>query len=57
MIDGSAMISAHGSREMPVWGDRYMAATEPGDSPTTVERRERAQINALVRYLETIQKR
>jgi hypothetical protein len=42
---------------MPVWGDRYRGAAEPGDSPAAVEKRARAQINALVRYLETIQER
>jgi hypothetical protein len=51
------MYFSHGSREMPVRGHRYRAATEPGDSPAAVERRARAQINALVRYLETIQER
>ena len=57
MIDGRAMVAAHGSREMPVWGDRYRNAAEAGESPTKVEQRARAQINALVRYLEIIQER
>jgi mono/diheme cytochrome c family protein len=56
MIDGRAAVAAHGSREMPVWGDRYRAAGS-GDSPKMVEQRARAQIGALVRYLETLQEK
>lgn len=55
IIDGRAAVAAHGGRDMPVWGDRYRVATESGESPTVVEQRARAQINALVRYLEAIQ--
>ena len=56
MIDGRAAVAAHGSREMPVWGDRYRAA-ESGDSPKTVEQRAHAQIDALVGYLQTLQEK
>ena len=56
MIDGRAAVAAHGSREMPVWGDRYRAA-ESGDNPKMVEQRARAQIDALVKYLETLQEK
>jgi mono/diheme cytochrome c family protein len=56
MIDGRAAVAAHGSREMPVWGNRYRAA-ESGDSPKMVEQRARAQIDALVRYLQTLQEK
>ena len=56
MIDGRAAVAAHGSREMPVWGDRYRAA-ESGDSPKMVEQRARAQIDALVKYLQTLQEK
>ena len=51
-----AAVAAHGSREMPVWGDRYRAA-ESGDNPKMVEQRARAQIDALVKYLETLQEK
>lgn len=53
MIDGRNIIRAHG-QEMPVWGDRYQAAT-------TSERGEDAEMIALGRmlslvyYLESIQ--
>ena len=56
MIDGRAAVAAHGSREMPVWGGRYRAA-ESGDSPKMVEQRARAQIDALVKYLQTLQEK
>ena len=57
IIDGRAAVAAHGPRDMPVWGDRYRVATEAGESPAEVETRARAQINALVRYLEAIQEK
>lgn len=56
MIDGRAAVAAHGSREMPVWGDRYRAA-ESGDGPKIVEQRARAQIDALVKYVQTLQEK
>jgi hypothetical protein len=55
LIDGRATVAAHGARDMPVWGDRYRAATEAGENPREIELKARAQINALVRYLEAIQ--
>lgn len=55
IIDGRATVAAHGARDMPVWGDRYRVATEAGESPKVVELRARAQIDALVQYLEGIQ--
>ena len=57
MIDGRAIVAAHGQREMPVWGDRYRKRVEPGESAATIEQRARAQIGGLVRYLETIQEK
>jgi hypothetical protein len=40
---------------MPVWGDRYRRAIEANEPPAAIERRARAQIAALVRYIESIQ--
>lgn len=54
-IDGRAIVAAHGQREMPVWGDRYRRAIEANEPPAAIERRARAQIAALVRYIESIQ--
>ena len=55
IIDGRAIVAVHGPREMPVWGDRYRKAIEPNEPPAMIERRARAQIAALVKYIETIQ--
>jgi hypothetical protein len=57
IIDGRAIVAAHGQREMPVWGDRYRRPVEANESAAAIERRARAQIAALVRYLKTIQAR
>jgi len=54
IIDGRALVAAHGKREMPVWGDRYSVPMR-GESPATVEKRVRAQIDALIDYLKSIQ--
>lgn len=51
IIDGTG-IGAHGTREMPVWGDAFRAARE-GLSAEAAERR----IDAIVRYLGLIQAR
>jgi mono/diheme cytochrome c family protein len=49
IIDGRG-ITAHGNRDMPVWGDAFRSAPD-GLSPETAQ----ARIDAIVRYLETIQ--
>ena len=54
IIDGRSLVAAHGKREMPVWGDRYSVAL-PGESSTMIEKRVRAQIDALIDYLKSIQ--
>ena len=51
IIDGRG-VPAHGSREMPVWGDAFRSARE-GLSPEAAK----ARIDAVVRYLEAIQER
>ena len=54
VIDGRAIVAAHGQRAMPIWGDRYSVAI-PGEDPAMVEKRVRAQIDALIDYLKSIQ--
>ena len=46
-IDGREDVAAHGTREMPVWGDRFHAP-EGGIDP---------RIRAIVAYLDTLQER
>ncbi|MGI9476952.1 MAG: c-type cytochrome [Hyphomicrobiaceae bacterium] len=55
-IDGRADVAAHGAREMPVWGDRYRLTRLPNETRSAAERRTRARINALVRYVEGLQR-
>jgi mono/diheme cytochrome c family protein len=57
IIDGRGIVAAHGQREMPVWGDRYRRITEANETSAEIEKRARAQIEALVRYLKTIQEK
>jgi hypothetical protein len=51
IIDGRG-VGAHGIREMPVWGDAFRS--DPGGlSPEGAQ----ARIDAIIRYLQTIQER
>ena len=54
VIDGRAEVKAHGSRDMPVWGD-YFGAEKPKASRTVKEAEAQARIGALLTYLESIQ--
>lgn len=61
-IDGRAQAKAHGTREMPVWGDRYQAGLQQryrsGSDivrKAQVETVIRARILTLIYYLRTIQ--
>ena len=51
-IDGRKDVAAHGSREMPVWGDSLARAVNDND---TRERRIERAIQMLVQYLQTLQ--
>jgi mono/diheme cytochrome c family protein len=50
-IDGRELRAAHGDRQMPIWGDIF-AALERGDEDVVA-----ARINAVVRFIETLQYR
>ncbi|HEY8155262.1 MAG TPA: c-type cytochrome [Myxococcota bacterium] len=53
-IDGRFALPAHGSREMPVWGDRF-GETIP--EPSVAEEITRGKIAVLVEYLKSIQRK
>ncbi len=62
MIEGrqETMMASHGTREMPMWGQRYMRRTDevPSFDPLTEEQKEiyvRTRILSLIEYLSTIQ--
>jgi len=53
MIDGRFSVQAHGTREMPVWGERMgERIPEAGVSEEVV----RGQISVLIEYLKSIQR-
>ena len=48
-IDGRTFVRAHGTRDMPVWGDRLKITVGP-DEPVI-----RQRIDAIARHLESMQ--
>ncbi|WP_239491047.1 c-type cytochrome [Luteitalea sp. TBR-22] len=50
IIDGRKQVDGHGGKDMPVWGDAFKEAGGGSDEAAI-----KARIDALVRYLETIQ--
>lgn len=52
MVDGRAVIPAHGSREMPVWGYELEART-PDDMPGRAGAQE--MLSRIIDYLRTLQ--
>lgn len=57
-IDGSAIVAAHGNREMPVWGfvfsqPRAAAGTPAGLTPRETQQR----IQSVVAYIRSIQEK
>jgi len=56
VIDGRAEVAAHGDRDMPVWGDRYMRqyVSEYGPDESN-EFWVRARVLELVYYIQSIQ--
>jgi len=51
-IDGREIVTAHGTREMPVWGERFDADQAEGAAR---EKAVRERVNALAVYLLSIQ--
>jgi mono/diheme cytochrome c family protein len=59
VIDGRAQVKSHGSRDMPIWGDRYAtsAAEHFVGSPYDQEAYIRGRVLILVDYLRRIQQK
>lgn len=60
VIDGRQGVKGHGSRDMPIWGDRYSqenvkAAEHYVDMPYDMEMYARGRIIALIDYLHRLQ--
>lgn len=56
-IDGRAQIGAHGTRDMPVWGDRYKAVAGERYGPYGAEQIVRGRILELVYYIQSLQEK
>ena len=56
MIDGRHEIAVHGTRAMPIWGDRYKVEAAVKYGPYDTETAVRGRILELVQYLESIQR-
>ena len=56
VIDGSSVVTGHGNREMPAWGDRFQFQAGAKYGPYGSETVVRARILELVYYLQSIQK-
>jgi hypothetical protein len=52
IVDGRDPIAAHGSRDMPIWGNDFSLTEAPGHAR---EGEARGQMQLIVEYLETIQ--
>jgi mono/diheme cytochrome c family protein len=57
IIEGSAVVSAHGSRDMPLWGDRYRRDAKPvtPDQVDITNQLVEGRILSLVYYIGTLQ--
>jgi mono/diheme cytochrome c family protein len=57
IIDGRSMVAAHGSRDMPVWGDRYRKDPKPmtPDQEALAGDQAQQRILSLVYYIGTLQ--
>lgn len=57
VIDGRQLLKAHGSRDMPVWGSRYLALAGEAafDVPYDPEAYVRTRILALTEYVNRLQ--
>ena len=52
VIDGRTVVPAHGSREMPIWGERF---GEMGGGGSVGEEVIRGNLLVLIEYLQAIQ--
>jgi mono/diheme cytochrome c family protein len=57
VVDGRQTVKAHGPRDMPLWGNRYLAASRDAafDVPYDPEAYVRTRILALTEYVNRLQ--
>jgi mono/diheme cytochrome c family protein len=58
-IDGRLAVKSHGSRDMPIWGQRYVAEASPyyDDYSYNAEVSARARILSLIDYIYRLQEK
>lgn len=58
-IDGRFLVKSHGSRDMPMWGQRYVAEASPyyDDFAYNAEVSARARILSLIDYIYRLQEK
>ena len=56
-ISGTSLVAAHGSRDMPLWGDRYLRDAKPvtPDQVDITKRMVEQRILSLIYYIGTLQ--
>lgn len=57
VIDGTAIVGAHGTREMPVWGEVFARQASNTFNRAETEREVRGRITRLIDYLKSMQKK
>lgn len=57
VIDGRTLVSGHGDRVMPVWGNRYKMEEGEKHGPMGAEKIIRGRVLELVYYIQTIQEK
>jgi mono/diheme cytochrome c family protein len=57
IIEGSSVIAAHGTRDMPLWGERYRKASKPQtpDQASIASDLAQQRVLSLVYFLGTLQ--
>jgi mono/diheme cytochrome c family protein len=55
-LDGRSEVQAHGPREMPIYGEVYLAEGPAGTTAKEREPRVDERLRALIAYLKTMQK-
>lgn len=57
VLDGRSEVQAHGPREMPLWGDVYLAEGPKDQLPKDREGYVNEHLRALIAYIETLQQK
>lgn len=56
-IDGSEMVAAHGTREMPIWGTAFRRSHSASGVPELTQQEINDRVKLLVDYIKSIQEK